>query len=200
MQDPARKSRLADLAAGQGFIRQAPLFLCWLADLSRLDRVGAANGKSLEGLRYLEMFMIALIDAALAAQNAVVAAESLGLGCVYVGALRNKVDEVAAELALPPDCMAVFGLSVGWPDETRPAAIKPRLPQAAILHRERYGAPEEEAAIAAYDAALKEFSRAQGMGETAWTPRVLTRVGSAAALTGRDRMTALLRGLGFGLR
>jgi nitroreductase len=38
------------------------------------------------------------------AQNAMVALESLGLGAVFIGALRNKPAEVAAELGLPPKC------------------------------------------------------------------------------------------------
>src|SRR5690606_20800286 len=115
------------LAANQNFIRQAPLLLCWVADLSRLERLGQANGKRLEGLDYLECFMVALADACFAAQNALVAAESLGLGTCYVGALRNRPDAVAAELGLPPNAMAVFGLTVGRPAPDVATAIKPRL-------------------------------------------------------------------------
>ena len=75
VESPERRARLAQLAAPQGFIARVPLFLCWLADLSRLERVGLANGRQLEGIAYLEAFIVALVDAALASQNAVVAAE-----------------------------------------------------------------------------------------------------------------------------
>ncbi len=200
VEEPERKARLSVLAANQKFIRDAPLLLVWLADLSRLDRVGAANGREMEGTRYLEAFVLGLVDAALAAQNAVTALESLGLGCVYVGAMRNKPAEVAAELKLPPNVMAVFGLSVGYPDPAVRAEIKPRLPQRLVLHRETYGAPAEAEDVARYDAALAEFSRRNGMGDTAWTPRVLTRIGVRAGLTGRDRMREILGAMGFGLR
>lgn len=200
VEDQGRRARLADLAAQQGFIRQAPLFMAWLADLSRLGRVGGARGEALEGTRYLEAFMVALVDAALAAQNAVVAAESLGLGCVYVGALRNHPEEVAAELGLPPDCMAVFGLSVGVADDARPAAVKPRLPQSVVLHRERYATASEAREIERYDGTLAAFSAENGMGAEGWTARVLARVGTVAALRGRDRMRAALNAMGFGLR
>jgi nitroreductase len=200
VEDEGRRARLSELAAKQGFIRQAPLFLCWVADLSRLHRLGEANGKRLEGLDYLESFLVAVVDAALAAQNAVVAAESLGLGTVYVGALRNHIDAVAAELRLPPEAMAVFGLAVGHPDPAVATAVKPRLPQSLVLHRETYAAQEEAPAIAAYDAALAGFSEGQGMGPVAWTPRMLSRVASGASLSGRDRLRELIQGLGFGLR
>jgi nitroreductase len=195
-----RKARLSVLAANQKFIRDAPLLLVWLADLSRLDRVGKAHGKEMEGIHYLEAFILGLVDAALAAQNAVTAAESLGLGCVYIGAMRNKPAEVAAELGLPPNVMAVFGLSVGYPDPAVRTEIKPRLPLGLVLHRETYGAPAEAEDVARYDAALAEFSRRNGMGDTAWTPRVLTRIGTTKGLTGRDKMREVLTAMGFGLR
>jgi nitroreductase len=200
VEDPDRRARLAALSARQRFITQAPLFLCWIADLSRLQRLGEAHQRKLEGLDYLESFMVALVDAALAAQNAVVAAESLGLGTVYVGALRHAPERVAEELALPPGAFAAFGLAVGHPDPAAPGDVKPRLPQSLVLHREQYRAAEEPAAIAAYDEVLNRFSESQGLGPQRWTDRVMNRIGSAAALSGRDRMREALNALGFRLR
>ncbi|WP_439552923.1 NADPH-dependent oxidoreductase [Falsiroseomonas sp.] len=200
VEDPDRKGRLADLSNSQRFIRQAPLFLCWVADLSRLTRLGEAHQRKLEGLDYLESFMVALVDAALAAQNCVVAAESLGLGTVYVGALRHHPEKVAAELNLPPNAFAAFGLAVGHPDPAVPGAVKPRLPQSLVLHREQYGITDEGTAIAGYDKALGDFSQAVGMGQQDWTQRMISRVGTAAALSGRDRMKDALTALGFGLK
>ena len=199
VEDAARRDRLSRLAAGQAFIRQAPLFLVWVADLSRLGRVGEGQGTTLEGLDYLEMFMVALIDAALAAQNAVVAAESLGLGTVYVGALRNHPDAVAAELRLPGNAMAAFGLSVGYAAPGVSPAVKPRLPQALVLHRERYDAGGEPAQVAEYDRTLTAFAEANGMGRVGWIAKVLSRA-TVPGLSGRDRMRDLLSGMGIGLR
>ena len=88
--DPARKAALAKVAANQKHIEQCPLFLVWVADISRNQRLGAEEGVTLETMPYQETFTVAAIDAALAAQNATVAAESLGLSCVYIGALRNN--------------------------------------------------------------------------------------------------------------
>ena len=199
VEDTGRKSRLAKVASGQAHIEQCPLFLVFLADLSRLARVGEAKGLRLEGLDYLEAFIVAAVDAALAAQNAVVALESLGLGAVYIGALRNDPEAVARELGLPAHVMAAFGLCVGYEDPKHPAAIKPRLPQSAVLHREHYNTGDAEA-IAAFDTTLSVFSHAQGMADTDWTGRVVARVRTAASLNGRDRMTAILNALGFPLK
>ena len=77
MQDAARKARLAALAGRQAHIVAAPLFLVWLADLNRLQQVAGAAGQRAEGLDYLEALVMGIVDAALAAQNALLAAESL---------------------------------------------------------------------------------------------------------------------------
>lgn len=200
VEDTARKARIATLAGDQDFIRQAPLFLAWCADTARIRRAAAARGAVLEGADYLESWIVASVDAALAAQNAFVAAESLGLGGVYVGALRNHPEEVAAELGLPPHVMGLFGLALGHPDPTKRAEIKPRLPQSVVLHRERYDPTAEAAALPAYDRLLAAFSADNGMGAADWSDRVIDRLGTVQSLRGRDRMRAALHGLGFRLR
>jgi nitroreductase len=201
VEDPGRKARLSQVAGVQPHIEQAPLFLVWLADLSRADRVAAARARTLEGCAYLESFIVAAIDAGLAAQNAAVAAESMSLGTCYVGAMRNDPERVAAELGLPPRAMALFGMCVGRPDPARPAEIKPRLPQAMMAFRERYAAPQAETAlVASYDETLAAFSRSHGMGDVNWTGRVLARMGSLKGLNGRERMRAMMQALGFELR
>ncbi len=200
VEDAGRRARLAEVANGQVHIVQAPLFLVWLADVSRLERVAAAHNRVLENRDYLETFVVAAMDAALAAQNAVVALESMGLGGVYIGALRNNPERVAAELGLPPRVMPMFGLCVGYPDPAKPAAIKPRLPQSIILSQERYAPKDEMAQVARYDEKLAAFSRAQGMGDVNWTGRILTRFADIKGMSGRERMRSMMKALGFELR
>ncbi|CAH1694180.1 Nitroreductase [Hyphomicrobiales bacterium] len=199
VEDPARKARLAALAANQNAMCEAPLLLVWLADLSRLQRLGDERGHAVDGLSYLEMVFVAIVDAALAAQNALVAAESLGLGGVYIGAMRNKPIEVAAELGLPPQVFAVFGLCIGYPDPAQASGVKPRLDPSVVLHREQYGVAPARDYVADYDEALQAFQREQAIAQVPWSERVLQRVGSAGSLSGRDRMRAALDALGFGL-
>ena len=86
--------------------------------------------QTVEGTQYLEEFIVGVVDAALAAQSALIAAESLGLGGVYIGAMRNLPEQVAEALKLPPHAFAVFGMSIGWPDPAKATDIKPRLSQA----------------------------------------------------------------------
>lgn len=201
VRDPARKARLAELAGDQAHIRQAPLLLVWLADLARLEQVANKVGETHAALDYLEMFEVGVIDAALAAQNAVTAAESLGLGTVYIGAMRNRPEEVATELQLPPRVVAVFGLCVGKPDPAQPAAVKPRPPQSVVLHRETYSLPAQTAGLEQYDTAMSAFYASQGMKvRGTWSNHSAKRIRDAAALTGRDRLAEALQALGFPLK
>lgn len=200
VRDEARKARLSLLAGDQPHIRQAPLFLVWLADLARLAHVAEQVGETPAALDYLEMFEVGVIDAALAAQNAVAAAESLGLGTVYIGGIRNQPEAVAAELQLPARVVAVFGLCIGTPDPTQSAAIKPRPPQAVVLHHESYSLPAQQAGLNAYDAAMAQFYASQGMKvRGTWSHHSAKRVRDGAALTGRDQLVAALKARGFAL-
>jgi nitroreductase len=198
--EPATKAALATIAGKQAHIEQCPLFLVWIADLSRVERVGLAAGRQLEALPYLETFLVAALDAAIAAQNAIVAAESMGLATVYIGALRNDVEQVASLLGLPPGAVAVVGLCVGYADESAPALVKPRLAQSVVLHRERYDGAGEAEGVVAYDRALETFSAAAERSSYSWTNRVMSRMGQIAAMAGRDSLKGSLRRLGFPLR
>jgi nitroreductase len=197
--DPARKNRLADLAQDQRYIRQCPLFLCFIADLSRAARVALTHDLTLETLPALETFLTAATDCALAAQNAALAAESLGLGTCMIGALRNRPEEVAALLGLPPRAFGIFGLCIGTPDPARPTDVKPRLPQGAVLHHEVYDARGEAAHLAAYDETLRRFGGSQRRSSKTWSQRLNDRLGELAGLNGRERLRSALRGLGFPL-
>ena len=141
-----------------------------------------------------------VVDAALAAQNAAIALESLGLGFVLIGAMRNHPEAVAAELGLPSGVMALFGMCVGYPDPAKPTGIKPRLPQRAVLHREQYSAAPQSAAFTEYNECIRAFQREQRMPEIDWTQQATMRVRTAELLHGRDRIRAALETLGFALR
>ncbi len=201
VEDAERKSRLAVLAGNQRHIVDAPLFLVWLVDLSRLSFMAAARGQPSLGLDYLESFLMGAVDASLAAQNAVIALEAMGLGVGYIGAVRNKPAAIAAELGLPPQVFALFGLCVGHPDPHKPADIKPRLPQSAVLFRERYGSSEAKVeAIDAYNQRLRVFQREQGLTAVDWSTQASDRIRDEKSLSGRDVLRGVLNTLGFPLK
>ncbi len=199
--DPAKKKVLAEIAGNQKHIEQCPLFICWVADMARNQRVSDATKTDFETMPWLETFMVACIDAALAAQNAVVAAQSIGLGTVYIGAMRNDPIKVAELLGLPPQSFVVFGLCVGHAADDKAAGeVKPRLPQSVVLHHERYDATKEAALRATYDAEMAKFSARHELQAATWTQRVLNRLGPLKSMNGRETIRASLKKLGFEIR
>ena len=195
--DPTTRAEFARIANNQKHIEQCPLFLAFIADVSRLERLGEQEKITMEVLPYLETYLVAAIDAALAAQNAVTAAESLGLSNVYIGAMRNDIVRVAELLELPPGAMCIFGLCIGYAADGVTNAVKPRLPQSAILHHERYSAAKDQELRAAYDTELTRYSRQHEMGQYSWTERVLSRAAKIKAMSGRDQLRAALAKLGL---
>lgn len=198
--DPAKKKALAEIAGNQKHIEECPLYMVWIADMARNDRISAEQKTQFECMPYLETFLVACIDAALAAQNAVVAAESLGLSTVYIGAMRNDPVRVAELLGLPKGSFVVFGLCVGYATAKGEGEVKPRLPQSVVLHRERYDATREAALRQAYDAEMTTFSKRHELQAATWTQRVLNRLGPIKSMNGREKMRAALAKLGFEVR
>lgn len=198
--DPNTRKALAEIAGGQKHIEQCPLFIAWVADMARNQRISDQEKIEFECMPWLETFMVACIDVALAAQNAVVAAESLGLSTVYIGAMRNDPVRVAELLGLPPQSFVVFGLCIGYATEKAVGEVKPRLPQGVVLHRERYDTGREAALRRNYDAEMTAFSQRHELQAATWTQRVLNRLGPLKSMNGRERMRAALASLGFEIR
>lgn len=196
VRDAERKQRLAELAGDQEHIRIAPLLLVWVADLARAQALGSSAGVRLEATQHLESTVVAFLDAALAAQNALVAAESLGLGTVYIGAVRNHPEQVAAVLGLPEGAAAVVGLVVGRPDPAVPAQVKPRLPQAAVLHEETYRLDHQLDQVRDYEQRIGTFYRDQDL-PGAWSGRIVDRLRGNGSLRGRERLREALTALGL---
>lgn len=199
VRDSERKARLAELANEQDFINQAGVLLIWLVDYSRLLSQAAEEGIELPATEYLEAFMVGSIDAALAAQNALVAAESLGLGGCYIGAMRNQPDQVSQVLELPQHVFPIFGLIIGTPDPSERADVRPRLPQTAVLHHETYHPQQNEAALASYEGSLNEYFLQYGR-EHSWKQRNTWRLASVELMQGRDRLVKHVEDQGFTIR
>jgi len=148
--DPARRAALATPFPAMPWIGRAPAFLVFLGDARRLERIGALRGHE-QGNGGLEGFFNAAIDAALALQTTILAAESVGLGCCPISVLRNQANIVAEALGLPDKVFPVAGLCLGWP--AREGHISMRLPPVVTLHRDCYDDSGLAAGLDAYDRA-----------------------------------------------
>jgi FMN reductase (NADPH) len=157
--DADRRARLAELCGNQAQIAQAPVFLAWCADRSRLDRICQYRGYE-QAVDHVEPFLVAAVDVAILMQTATLAAESLGLGGCYIGAIRNNPAEVIDLLDLPRLTFPIAGMTLGWPG-TAPAQ-KPRLSTSAILHWETYDDTQEGETLLEYDRVMAATGIYQG--------------------------------------
>ena len=119
--DQAVKERLAVLCDDQPFIARAPWVLVFLADWQKwMDLFGVAGVDVLPGVPQgvtpgLGDFLMACSDALIAAQTAVLAAESLGIGSCYIGDVLENGEAVAELLRLPRYAVPVAMLCFGRP-------------------------------------------------------------------------------------
>ncbi|HBR1721181.1 TPA: nitroreductase family protein [Klebsiella quasipneumoniae subsp. quasipneumoniae] len=99
------------------------------------------------------------------------AAESLGLGGVYIGGLRNSIEAVTELLELPQHVLPLFGLCLGWPADN--PDIKPRMPAAMLVHENRYQ-PLDNALLAEYDEQLAHYylSRGSNARRDTWSDHI----------------------------
>ncbi|EQB48934.1 hypothetical protein CGLO_11776 [Colletotrichum gloeosporioides Cg-14] len=196
--DPVRKAQVATLAGDQDFIRQAPLFILFCADLNRLANNAKRLQKPSPALGKMDMFVMATIDAALAAQNMAVAAESLDLGMCYVGAARNNAAQLTELLELPPRVIALFGMTVGKPDQNYLNTIKPRLPLNEVLHREVWNAEGQEERVSSYDETLGSFYERQNkLNRGFWSEHTSSFI-ETDELDGREHLRDVLDEQKFG--
>lgn len=195
--DADRKAKLAELCGHQAYVAECPVFLVWCADLSRLKRAAERHIPSqptYEGTT--ENFIVATVDTALAAQNAAVAAESLGLGIVYIGGIRNRSEEVVECLGLPRLVYPVFGMCLGYPDQD--PGLRPRLPLSAVLHWDSYDADGQEEQVAQYDVVMSKYlhDRTGGAKDTPWSELMAEKLAQPARL----HMREFLARQGFALK
>ena len=193
--DAGNRSAIATLAGGQAWVEQAAEFLVVCADLHRIDLCCEQQGLGkLEG--HTEHFIAATVDAALMAQNLMLAAESEGLGAVFIGGIRNDPQQVCDLLKLPDLVYPVFGLCLGWPDAD--PDIKPRFPVEMVLHQDSYDVMRRNSDVATYDKDMEGYygSRGNNQRQSNWSEQTAAAVQKKQ----RDHMLGFLQSRGFLLR
>ncbi len=192
VQDPVRREAITKLCADQDQVRNAPVFLAVIADLYRVDQAARVLGFEPDGPEYMEFLLTAVIDASLAAERLVCAAETLGIGTCYIGALRNHPEKVKELLNLPHLTFGTFGLCLGYPHESESGKIKPRLVQDAVWFKEQY---DQSVSVSEYDLRMEPFFASRKM-ETTWSMQTGKRLGMAY-MAGRAKLLDFLQSQGL---
>lgn len=193
--DPTTRQEISRVAADQKYVIEAPVFLVFCADMQRHKLAcDMHQAEMLSG--YTEQFLTASVDCALFAQNLLVAAESIGLGGCYIGAIRNNIARVDELLSLPEKVYPVFGMCLGYPAQD--PETKPRLPVEVILKQETYDDKKDRDLIAAYDNKVRRYyhSRTDGKKDDSWSEQISGMLVKEA----RPHMLGYLRSKGFLLK
>lgn len=190
--DAANRQQLASLAGNQAYVAEAPVFLVCCADMRRLQLACEMNTAPMQS-GFTEQFITATADVALFSQNLTVAAESLGLGCVYIGGIRNNIAAVSELLELPELVYPVFGLCIGYPDQN--PEVKPRLPVSVVLKQDSYQDSDDAPLIREYDQQVQDYYRTRtgGSKDMTWSGQMSGMLGKEA----RPHMLSYLQKQGF---
>ena len=129
--DQELKNKLAVSCDNQPFIATAPLVLIFCADYRRWYDVFCQYVDEVRKPDMGDLFL-AEADTLIAAQNAVVAAHSLGLGSCYIGDITENYEFHKELLNLPQDVVPAAMLCIG--DPTQPQLSRPKPPRHAAEH------------------------------------------------------------------
>ena len=122
-------------------IEEAPIALVFCVDTHRMNRWCALGG-GVPHFKGIGVLWVALRAVYTAAQNAVIAAESLDLGSQYIQEIVWQPYTTLGFFQLPPQVLPVAMLIIGYPEERPPLA--PSLPIEAVVHKEVYREPADE--------------------------------------------------------
>lgn len=133
--DKAMREKLLPCHFGQQMVVEAPCVVTVCADVHRFS-MWCKQRDAEPAYDNFAWFLTATIDALLAAQNLVVAAEARGLGICYLGTTIYTAGEIVKTLNLPKGVLPVTTIVLGYPDEK--PELTDRLPQDAVVHFEQY--------------------------------------------------------------
>jgi nitroreductase len=164
--DMEKRKALVELSGGQPYVEGAAEFLVFCIDFQRHHEMNP-DVKA----EYTELTLIGAVDAGIMAQNCLLAAESMGLGGVYIGGLRTHAQEVDDLLELPQHTAVLFGMCLGHPDQT--PQQKPRLSPEVIVHENTYK-PLDKNKIHEYDETMLQYyaTRNSNQKQSSWSEQI----------------------------
>lgn len=148
VEDEERKKLLAELCL-QKFISKAPVLLVFCLDFHRLERWANLSNAPFTAAKSFRHFWVAFIDVSICAQTICTAAESFGLGSVYIGTIIESAERVRDVLKLPEKVFPIILVCLGYPS-VRPKPQK-KLGYNIIVSNEEYREPSDEELLKAFN-------------------------------------------------
>jgi FMN reductase [NAD(P)H] len=148
IRDPEVRNAVSELVPSMPWVRNAPVIAIFLGDVRRIRRLAEIRGHTYQN-NNADTFMNAAVDAALAMQCFITAADYLGLGTCPISYVRNRIDDLAEILDLPDGVFPISGLCIGYPDDA--GYVSMRLPQKVVVHQDLYNDDDLETDVKDYD-------------------------------------------------
>ncbi|MGI6485444.1 MAG: nitroreductase family protein [Tepidanaerobacteraceae bacterium] len=136
------KQKLAKLCGKQPYISKAPVDLLFCIDWHRIDRMAEVNYAPFTASSSFKHFWVSLLDTVICAQNVTIAAESLGLGSLYIGNTLDCIRELRIIFELPKGVLPVVLLCLGYPKHK--ATQKKKFGINVVVHDEKYREPDDK--------------------------------------------------------
>ena len=168
--DPAIRAQIRPVCAaggkgGQAYVETAPEFIVFCADTTRYAHF-APDAQ----LDWIEVLLIGAVDVGIFAQNVLLAAESMGLGGVFIGSIRNDLARVGEMLGCPQGVVPIVGMCLGHPDQE--PMRRERLPLDAILSENRFQAAPADALQAYNDNVQAYYRTRDGVAQMDWAQQI----------------------------
>lgn len=149
VKDQEKRRRIEACIPGQDWIPKAPELLVFCGNNRRQRLIHGWRERPFVN-DHLDSFFNAAVDAGIAMQAFITAAESIGMSCCPISAIRNEAKTVSDVLELPEHVFPVAGLGCGWPSGNKPISL--RLPVSSTVHLDAYDETGIREAVESYDA------------------------------------------------
>ncbi|SNB63617.1 oxygen-insensitive NADPH nitroreductase [Kingella negevensis] len=191
--DLAKRAQIRTICMGGGkgghaYVEACAELLIFCADVSRhLQLAPEAQ------IDWIEVLLMGAVDVGIFAQNVLLTAESLGLGGVFLGSIRNDMSQVTQILALPRGVVPIVGMSLGYPDQE--PMQRPRLPARMIVSENAFQAANTDD-LNAYNQTVADYYRERSQLDLDWAKQI----SGALCREVRPNVLAFLQQQGFAKR
>jgi len=154
IEDNDTKQKLAELGM-QSFITKAPVALLFCIDWRRIERWASLEDAPFTATSSFRHFWISFIDTVICAQNICTAADSMGLGSVYIGTVINLLTDIRDMFKLPKGVFPVILVCMGYPK----VRLQPqkKLGIDIVVHSERYHEIQDEELTNAFNKKYRDY-------------------------------------------
>ncbi|HWQ79219.1 MAG TPA: nitroreductase family protein [Anaerovoracaceae bacterium] len=146
--DREKKEQLVKYGRNQKFIARAPVSLVFCIDYRRMKRINEAEPAPFAETERFTNFWMSVVDTAVCAQTACLAAEALGLKSVYIGNILNVSDQVSELLKLPDYVLPSIMVTLGYP--LRSPKRSQKYDAELLVHEEEYHDAEIDQLLSEY--------------------------------------------------